>query len=182
MTLSLRKSLNNRTWPQGLFFSLATTHYRSLYSLSTMKWLKKCYSPSSIFIPSLHCPTWRASMWYLQNFRNVSASLLTQPPLEPATQPRGSSKCWEAFDWRRQMLLLRKRKEMAYFFPRKHKILHKCYFLISIHSTHREPGDIISTDLKDGEIESYARSAGSDLVARKQKLFPLFGLNYLSFP
>lgn len=41
---------------------------------------------------------------------------------------------------------------------------------------------MIRTDFMDGEIESFIRSAGCDSVARKQKLFPLFGLNYVSFP
>lgn len=46
-------------------------------------------------------------------------------------------------------------------------MLHKCYFLISIHSTNGEPSDIINTDFMDGEIESYTRSAGSDSVTGK---------------
>lgn len=35
------------------------------------------------------------------------------------------------------------------------------------------PGAIISPDFMDGEIESYTRSADSDLVAVKQKCFSL---------
>lgn len=55
-------------------------------------------------------------------------------------------------------------------------MLHKCYCLIGIHSTHREPGEIISPDFMDREIESYSRFAGSNRWLRHRSVFPLFGL------
>jgi hypothetical protein len=58
-------------------------------------------------------------------------------------------------------------EKKIYFFCRTYHMLHKCYFLISIHSTTGEPSDIINTDFMDGEIESYTRSAGSDSVTGK---------------
>lgn len=67
-----------------------------------------------------------------------------------------------------------KEENVTFFFSRKYNILHKCYSLVGIHSTHGEPGDIISPDFMDREIESYSRFAGSDSVAEKQKHFSSF--------
>lgn len=155
---------------------LLPPHYPLHSPTSTFNQKGPC--PPCVVSLSLHCPPWETPIWYLQNFRLLLASLPQHGLLLrlATTVPHNlmiMSLGGHLTDKDRCCFWGKEKKNSIIFSPRKYNILHKCYSLINIHSTHREPGDSISLDFMDGEIEPYTRS---DSAAGTQSPFSHFGL------